>query len=165
MKVWRKMMAILVLLPFLVSVSGVVVFHTHCQCTGRDVTSLFVPPVSCEELEADHHHLFTDHARDLQACCVPQETTGENPCSHDCGCHSPRVEFYKLKLHFTDDKPGPQHKVTETLSFVLPGVIANRLHGPLDLKSFIPPSGDPPVVTPGTDLIHVICQPKIPGLI
>ncbi len=165
MKVWRKIVAVLILLPFVVSVSGVVVFHTHCHCTGRNVTSLFVLPESCEDLEADHEHLFGDHAGDLQACCMPQDTSGESSPEEDCGCHSPRVEFFKLKQQFTSDKSGHQYRALETVPFLLPGILAPESPDLRALQSVVLPPGEPPVVTPGTDIIHIICQPKIPGLI
>jgi hypothetical protein len=165
MKVWRKITAIVLLLPFLLSVTGVLVFRTQCHCTGLKAVSLYVMPETCGSQTESHHHLFENHAADLKSSCHsgPEQVTSDP--MQNCGCGSPDVRFFKLKNQFTDEK-GTLLKVKLTpVSLAL--LFAPRALDDADLNgpeaSVDEPS--PPLFTPEAGIIYYICQPKIPGLI
>ncbi len=40
---------------FLMSTSGVLIFHTHCACIGTDRVTVYITPESCEETYHQHH--------------------------------------------------------------------------------------------------------------
>ncbi len=165
MKVWKKIVALVILVPFLVSVSGVVVFHTHCNCTGQSTSSLFVVPAHCGELASLHDHLFEHHTADLNSCCSEEAVTAHHHHEKECGCNTPRVEFFKLKQQFTDEKGSPVKKLAQEVTLLLPGIKASRDEIRFcEFKATVPSEG-PPVLLSGTDIIHFLCQPKIPGLI
>lgn len=86
---------------FLLSSTGVVVFHTHCNCTGTDQVSLYVSPETCED--NFHRH----HTHNAEGNEIP---TGKHECHecsnhlHNCGCDSPQVKFFKLKNQLIDEE-------------------------------------------------------------
>ncbi len=165
MKVWRKITAIVLLLPFLFSVTGVLVFRTQCHCTGFQAVTLYVMPETCDSLTVSHHHLFENHAGDMNPSCHTVIDSEAPDPMQNCGCGSPDVHFFKLKNQFTDEK-GTLLKVKLTpvslaLLFAPRTLYDADVNGPE--TSDDPPS--PPLFTPDAGIIYYICQPKIPGLI
>jgi hypothetical protein len=155
----------MVLMPFVISVSGLLLIQSHCVCTGVRQTTLFVPPESCETLHDEHQHLFSDHAEDLVVCC-PDEYNhthcNHNRHDHDCGCDSPEVKFLKLKNQFTDERvttlkviaPAADFSLNDTLS--LNKETGSGTFNSLWLKY------PPPTASSTEDYLYHICQLKIP---
>ncbi len=163
MMLWRKIVALCLLLPFLFSVTGVLIFHSHCRCTGKDSVGLYVMPEGCESLLASHKHLFEHHAGDLNPACMTGLSPSENEPHKDCGCESPQVKFFKLKSQFTDEK-----------EVVIVGffschelVLMYEPYVPLLNKPVLPDAfrDSPPSIPEKSGLIRFICQSKIPDLI
>jgi hypothetical protein len=94
-------MSVLLGVIFIVSSTGVLIYKTHCACTGNEQVSVYVMPETCE---TDFH---VHHSHKQCGCAV--ETT-ENEChecsahANDCGCTSPEVRFFKLINQITKDE-------------------------------------------------------------
>lgn len=163
MKLWRKITAFCILLPFLFSVTGVLVYHSYCQCTGKSSVGLYVVPEGCESLLASHRHLFEHHYGDLNHACNADLAAPGVPHQKDCGCETPQVKFFKLKSHFTDEKSGISQGQLSPQEFFL------------RYEPFLTDSDEPilpfvfrdapPRIPEKSGLIHFICQTKIPDLI
>lgn len=90
----RQILFILLAVVYLFLSTGVVLFKTHCVCTGNNSVSLFAASESCNDIISDHN------------CCGDEKTTCEN-CQkdhqpHSCGCDEPIVTFLKLTDHFNE---------------------------------------------------------------
>ena len=165
MNLWRKITAVILIFPFLLSVTGVLVLRTQCSCTGRQAVGIYIMPESCESLLASHQHLFECHFADLNASSP--DTMEECTCeSHrDCGCNSPDVQFFKLKNHFTDKK-GSSVEIDltpVTLALFIPAlaVVPPDTAG----RQKLPDQASPPPLIHRDGILHLYCQPKIPDLI
>lgn len=165
----RILTSFLVLLPFLFSVSGILVIHSHCSCTGKNQVSFFLPPENCTDILDDHRHLFEYHASDLNHCCE-QNDDHQKGCNyeegcHDCGCESPNVQFFKLKNQFT------QEKISQVNSLIVKDLPELSLFNNLVLEPDLLPGinivwlkDPPPKLSEHTLLLHFICQTKIPAI-
>lgn len=86
----------------IVSSTGILIYKTHCACIGSEQVSLYVMPDTCE----DDFHVHHTHKQDN---CCEIETT-ENNChecsaiNNECGCESPKVEFFKLVNQISEDE-------------------------------------------------------------
>jgi hypothetical protein len=167
MRIIRILGSFLVLIPFLFSVSGILVIQSHCSCTGKNQVSLYLPPETCADILNDHNHLFTYHAADLTECC--DQVIHHNSCDHEdgcggCGCDSPEARFYQVDHKFTDEKVSI-NKVM--VSKYLDEVIYTQLkvydpHDNLITTSWF---DDPPPLISSSDLyIYILCQIKIPHI-
>ncbi|MFZ5428643.1 MAG: hypothetical protein ACOZDD_00315 [Bacteroidota bacterium] len=174
MRITRTILAVLVVIPFLFSVSGILVIQSHCTCTGKNQISLYLPPETCSDILEDHHHLFTFHSADLNHCtsadyqCAGHD--GHDHCGNhetgctDCGCDSPLVQFFQIDNQFTDEKAS-FHKylefrdafeiVSEDLSTGSPETEK------INLNWFNDP---PPLISAQKVFIHFICQIKVPSI-
>lgn len=161
-KMFKNIVSFIVLIPFLVSMSGVLLVQTHCNCTGKVATSLFTPPEGCGSLHADHQHLFECHADDLAHVCTHEHDCCEHSEDHDCGCESPEAKFLKNRTQFTEEK---------ALTF---DIFSEKEMPALDIFTFEPGTEDvllfkyleenpPPLLFESHEFIYFICQPKIPG--
>jgi hypothetical protein len=96
----NQILSVLLGVNFIVSSTGVLIYKTHCACTGNEQVSVYVMPETCEK---DFH---VHHAHNQCGCTV--ETT-ENEChecsshANGCGCTSPEVRFFKLINQITED--------------------------------------------------------------
>lgn len=163
MKLWRKITAFCILLPFLFSVTGVLVYHSYCHCTGKSSVGLYVVPEGCESLLASHRHLFEHHSGDLNHACNADLTAPGEPHQKDCGCESPQMKFFKLKSHFTDEKSGISQEQLSPQEFFL--MYEPFLPDPYEAILPVVFRDDLPRIPEKSGLIHFICQPKIPDLI
>lgn len=163
----RNYISILILIPFFLSVSGVLVIHSHCICTGKNQTSIYFSPESCDSYHQEHAHLFGIGADDGNTCCHsghPDQFVKK--VSHDsgCGCESPDVQFFKIKNQFTDEKAASVRTVLTTAAdFDLPQrtehpVAAQQIN--LQWVKYPPPQPDN-----SNNYIFYICQPKIPHIV
>jgi len=152
------------LLPFLFSVTGIVIFQTHCTCTGKNAVSLYVLPESCETALDEHQHLFEHHADELDACCSTADDGMNCAESQPCGCDSPQMKFFKLKNQFTDEKANLVKinisKIVISLLFWAEPVNQPRQNGEVVADY----NHAPPLILPPQEFIHFICQSKIPDI-
>lgn len=168
MKNVRILISFLVLIPFIVSVSGILVIHSHCSCTGKNQVTLFLPPDNCSDVLADHNHLFEFHADDLHHCCehndVEQKGCSHDEGCHDCGCESPDAQFFKLKNQFTEEKIS---QVNTLIVKDLPETLLFNLIQELELSvsiNIVWLKDPPPKLSEHNLFLHFICQTKIPSI-
>lgn len=86
---------------FLVSATGVLIFSSHCSCSGNEKVSVYVSPDTC----ADNYHVHHFHNEGGEEVC---STAGEchecSPHTDDCGCDSPNVRYLKLDEQVVPEK-------------------------------------------------------------
>lgn len=163
----KNYISIIVLITFFLSVSGVLVIHSHCTCTGKDQTSIYFSPETCDSYHREHAHLFGIGADNVHICChTGHADQFEKPSgSHSgCGCESPDVQFFKIKNQFTDEKGSSARIVLLT-----PGTdidLSERVESPvikqqinLQWIKYPPPQPDN-----SNTYIFYLCQPKIPHI-
>lgn len=78
---------------FLLSSTGIIIFQSHCLCTDDEQISLYVSPESCE----DDFHVKHVHHHDQK---VPEQNQSSSPCdahTNDCGCEAPQAKYLKLE--------------------------------------------------------------------
>jgi hypothetical protein len=165
MRIIRLFGSFLVLIPFLFSVSGILVIQSHCSCTGKNQVSLYLPPETCADIIHDHNHLFTYHSSDLSECC--DQVIHNNSCDHEqgcsgCGCDSPEARFYQVDHKFTDEKVSINKvlvsKYLDVVTFTQP-----EIFDPHDTLSLTRGFTDPPPLQSSCDqYIYMLCQIKIP---
>jgi hypothetical protein len=169
MRTLRLIISVTVLLPFLLSATGILVIQSHCSCTGKDQVSLYLPPESCSNILEDHKHLFEFHAGDLAHCCNLDDAKdcsagdGHYPAC-DCGCANPEARFFQLDHEFTEEKIAnskilvfrelPEFIVFELLKETNNTVIYNQRW----IKD------PPPLISAYNSYIYFICNPKIPSI-
>jgi len=166
-KTARFIITLFILIPFLFSVSGILVIHSHCSCTGKNQVTLYLPPETCSEILDDHKHLFNHHVDDLNHCCGDvnhENSCGEDDVCHDCGCSSPEVNFLKIKSQFTEEKASiakllPVKEVQEIDLLLAQSEIEK-------IKNInVAWLKDPPPAIPSLNhYIYFICQTKIPDI-
>lgn len=85
---------------FIVSSTGILIYKTHCSCTGTEQVGVYVMPKTCEN-ESHLHHTHNQQGQELE--------TNENCChdcssqATDCGCTSPKVEYIKLMNRLSEE--------------------------------------------------------------
>lgn len=160
MKLLNKISVILLSILFLLSATGIVVYQSHCACTGDEQVSFYVSPETCE----DNYHTHHTHLEGGEE--VPSTGSECHECtSHtsECGCNDLLVNYYKLKNEVVHEKGRTVTKqsvkiVSPELMVVLLSLIFND---PPEVKStYIEPPSDK---TSLDFLIH-IHQLKIPHL-
>ena len=160
MKWLNKISVILLGILFVLSATGIIVYQSHCSCTGDEHVSIFVTPETCE----DNYHIHHTHLEGGEE--VPSTESECHECSNhtsQCGCNDLLVSFFKLKNEVVQEKGRTEIKqpvkiVTPELVEVLLAVNFNDLP---ELKSrYIEPQPDK---TSLDFLIH-IHQLKIPHL-
>ena len=162
----KYILALLTGVVFLITTSGLLIFKTHCSCTGNEQISLYVSPETCEaeyhkkhachSNECDtHHENHESHYHEVHDC----ETCDKH--THDCGCDSPDVKFLKLKNQFNTEEV-VLTKIT-SVKIVLPVLIQNETiiqEEDIELKEFyIDP---PPKIVSTLDYLIEIQKLKIP---
>lgn len=93
MRLFRNILSVFLLVIFLFSSTGLVVFHSFCSCSGYKQTTFYVLPETCNE-NYHKHHLHNWCGNEIETC---QEKCHE--CSNhksSCGCDKPDFRFSKL---------------------------------------------------------------------
>jgi hypothetical protein len=146
---------------FLLSSTGVVVFKTHCSCTGDESVSVYVTPETCDE----NYHVH--HTHSLNGVEVETNEILCHECAehtNDCGCSDPDVKYVKLVNQLIDEEV-KFVKINSNSLFLV--VFSNSL---LNLNSsdknvedafYIDP---PPTIKSSTDFLIQINQLKIPHI-
>lgn len=101
MKKANQILSVFLGIILIVSSTGILIYKTHCVCTGNNEVSLYVKPDSCVE---DFH---VHHTHNHDGCEVQTSGYGCHECSTsagDCGCESPEVEFIKLINQISEDE-------------------------------------------------------------
>lgn len=155
-------------MPFLFSVSGILVVHSYCLCTDKRQVTFYLPPENCSDVMDDHNHLFEFHSEDLFNCCEPEDKNigcKQADGCRGCGCESPDAQFFKLKNQFTEGK------IYQAYSLIvkdLPEIsLFKNLVQETDLLSGINIvwlKDPPPKLSEHKLLLHLICQTKIPSI-
>ncbi len=159
MRMIKNIAALLLCVIFVATSSGIVIYQSHCSCTGNEQFSFYVTPETCEdELENHSHHSH---------CDIPGKTTcGLNECgipSEACGCESMQVSYLKLEDQVVKEKS--RQNVFQPVQVELPLQIT---------KSWLPVYGEPelfpeeyedrpPKTNTSTDYLIFIQQLKIPA--
>lgn len=93
MKRGYQILSVLLGVIFIVSSTGVMIYKTHCACTGNEQVSVYVMPETCEsDFHVHHTHDQSGNEKETtESCC--HECTSH---AHDCGCTTPEVSFFKL---------------------------------------------------------------------
>jgi hypothetical protein len=160
-------MSFLVLIPFLLSVSGILVIQSHCSCSGKNNISIYLPPETCSSIMDDHQHLFDFHAANLGHCCEHEalhDECGLEDICHSCGCESPEAQFFKLKNQFTEKK------VSDVKSLVSKVMAEILLYNHVSDRGIVPENNlnwfkyPPPLIASQSTFIHFICKTKIPDI-
>jgi hypothetical protein len=107
---------------FLISATGVLVYYSHCSCSGIEQVSVYVSPETCEE----NYHIHHAHNENGEEVC-----TSEGDChdcsthTENCGCNNIIVKYLKLnnqvvneKIRFEKIQP-VQLKVLESITVFL----------------------------------------------
>ncbi|MFW5823288.1 MAG: hypothetical protein ACOCU7_07840 [Tangfeifania sp.] len=144
---------------FMASSSGIVVYQSHCICTGNDQVSLYVLPENCEdELENHSHHSHCETSENsscgLSGC--------ENP-SEDCGCESVQIKFFKLEDQVAQEKL--RNTTFQPVHFELPVQASKMLFSFNDELVGLPKKycSSPPKAVSAIDYLVFIQQLKIPA--
>ena len=146
---------------FLLSSTGIVVFESHCSCSGNESFSLYITPETCDE-NYHVHHSHDNAGNEIE--------TEENMChectSHmqDCGCSSPEVKYLKLVNQLIDDEVKFINLTTTqnlTVGFVTE-LLQKETAIDIDVeKNYIDP---PPLIKSSFDFLIQINKLKIPEL-
>ncbi len=86
---------------FLVSATGILIFHSHCACTGNEHVSVYVSPETCEDNFHTHH---THSEAGEEICSSVSECHECNTHTDECGCDSPDIRFIKLENQLVNEK-------------------------------------------------------------
>jgi hypothetical protein len=160
-KIIKRILTLFLALVFMISSTGVIIFHSFCVCSGTEQISLYVSPETCEEIHHKHHK---------HDCCGNEVLTCEENChecsSHfnDCGCSNPDVKFIKLVNQITDEEVRYERAASAQMP-ILSG-LTNNLFEPykpgvdFSLKKH---SGPPVPPKRSFDFLIEIHQIKIPS--
>ena len=147
---------------FMLSSSGYVMYKTSCSCTGKEQTSVFVKPDTCED-NFHEHHKHDSHENEI--VCSAHECHECTSHTEACGCDSPEVFFFKLKDQAVDEEVKFVSLVTEIELFISSVDLLNNI---IDTKTEIdvntPYIDPPPKITSSLDFLIHIQQLKIPSL-
>lgn len=141
---------------FIVSSTGILVYRTHCACTGTEQIGLYVKPETCE-IEI-HSHEVEDFAMETAVNCCHDCT----PQSHDCGCSSPEVHFFKLINDFTQKgisfERTPDSKINDIILIALVHFVVDKDF----TENKIGYSEGPPIIKSSKNFLIEVNQLKIP---
>lgn len=141
----------------MLSSTGILLFQSHCSCTGDDNISLYVSPETC----AENYHVHHTHNEDGRE--VPSAADNCHDCSDhtsDCGCNDVKVNFIKLENEIIQEKVriGTEELVKvvkpEVLVFLTSGFVNEQ---PAIHTTYV----DPPLENNSLDFLIKIQQLKI----
>ncbi len=159
MKNWLKqILAVLLLIPFLMSTTGFVFYKSFCSCTGNSKVSIYVAAETCSS-----HGSSEMVKMDTESCCSSQVSQ----CSihnSSCECDTPNVTYVKL-----DSKV-----INATTSFVFSADKIEFVQWNIDKErlaelfwkknTFLAYIEPPPKFTNQNDYLNLICQLKLPEI-
>ena len=144
---------------FLVSSSGVIIYKSHCSCTGNNQVTVFVTPETCQS-EAHQHHVHDSDENSFSCSSDKCETCSNH--TEDCGCSSPETVYFKLTNQVIDEEvkfivlqPIQIYIAFHTINIhVLDELESNEKH-----DYFVDP---PPIIGSSLSFLIQIHQLKIP---
>jgi len=150
---------VVLVLVFMVSSTGIVIFQSFCSCSGVEEISLYVSPDTCEDNFHVHHAHNTNDAK------VEAEEHNCHECTNhldDCGCSAPEVKYIKLINQLIDEEVKflkiQQPKIQQTVTEL---IVAFSENEELSTDGFyIDP---PPNITSSLQFLIQIQQLKIPS--
>ncbi len=159
MKKGYQILSVLLGMIFIVSSTGILIYKTHCVCTGNEQVSVYVMPETCEkEFHIHHAHDQSGNERETTESCCHECT----PHSHDCGCASPEVSFFKLinpvnqeEIQFVKAQP-----VIISIAFL--NVFAKLIDNPVINETDYIFTDPPPKIPTSRNFLIQINQLKIP---
>ena len=167
MRSLRILTSFLVLVPFLFSVSGILIVHSYCLCTDKRQVTFYLPPENCSDVMNDHNHLFEFHSKDLFNCCGLEDKhigCKQADGCRGCGCESPDAQFFKLINQFTEGK------ISLAYSLIVKDLPETLLFKPILKTDLLPGVNIVWLKSPPTKLsehnlfLHLICRTKIPSI-
>lgn len=85
----------------MVSATGVLIFNSHCVCSGNEQVSVYISPETCE----DNYHVHHTHDEGGEEVCTTADDCHEcNTHTDECGCNTPDVKFLKLDNQVISEK-------------------------------------------------------------
>jgi hypothetical protein len=84
-----------------VSATGIVIFYSHCACTGNEHVSVYVSPETCADNFHTHH---THNEAGEEACSSASECHECNAHTNECSCNSPDIRLLKLGNQVVNEK-------------------------------------------------------------
>lgn len=145
----------------MISSSGFVMYKTKCSCTGKNQTTVFVRPESCEDVYHKHHKHDDTNS---EVVCSSHDCHECSSHTKDCGCDSPEHFFFKLKDKAVDDEVKFVSTPVLEISIVSLEILAELWIETDDVNDdylYV----DPPLsITSSLDFLIQIQQLKIPAL-
>jgi hypothetical protein len=105
---------LLLTIVYLLSATGVQVFHHHCNTQQTTETSLFIPSFSCE-----HHHEQSCVTHGRMSCCIDENE------ETDAGCCNTTAEF--IKLDFPQISVNSKIQITNENLAVITSIFIQKL--------------------------------------
>ena len=159
MKKWNKIASIALIIPFLFSAIGIIVFNSECSCTGSEHYSLYIVPETCASSEAEKSEI---------SCCadidivIPQSQSCNNH-EESCGCSDYNVKYLKIRNQFSNEKlkiAKLQFTQIANTTFLVNDYLKDELYVSNIDYFYI----DPPNNTTSLDVLIEINQLKIPSI-
>ena len=161
MRLLQHISVIVIGLIYLISSSGIIIYESHCSCTGEEQVSVFVSPKTCE-VEFHQHHQHNDDGTEVSS--LFQECHECSDHSYDCGCSSPEVKFFKLINQLVDEEvlfiKAKQILVTDIYVQEIIQLVNNSDEAET-VQCYIDP---PEIVNSSLDFLIQIQQLKIPNI-
>ncbi|WP_321996027.1 hypothetical protein [Draconibacterium orientale] len=164
MKGLKNIATLFLLVVFLFTSTGFIVYKSHCTCSGEDYTSIIVKPETCAT-EFHQHHKHDQSENEI--VCSVEECHECHSCdghSNSCGCDSPESIFLKLKDKAVDDDVkfvAVQPIELKVLSLKLLEELTIRSEDNITDWFYTDP---PPKITSSLDFLIQIQKLKIPSL-
>lgn len=148
-----KIVAVVLLVPFIAASTGLSIFIHNCACEGRVIATLFVEHKCHEEV--------------VHTCCETMNLDIVNDSDSECGCNT---EHFTIKVdeQFTisstpilitgNDFIALQH-------FNKKNEVAGLDQGITENKNLYLPTNSPPIKPAGRILINLLHQSKTPDII
>jgi hypothetical protein len=154
---WINQISILLLsLIFLLSASGIIVYQSHCTCTGDEHVSVYVSPETCQ----DNFHIHHTHEKDREE--VPSSGSECHECTlhkNECGCNDVNISYYKIKNEVVSQKVRPV--ILQPVKAIIPEqFISTGICDELSETDF--QYIEPPSIKTSLDFLIQIQQLKIP---
>jgi hypothetical protein len=158
---WVNKISVLFLgIIFLLTATGIVVYQSHCSCTGDEHVSFYVSPETCED-KYHSHHTHGEGGKE-----IPSTGSECHECSshtNECGCNNYLVSYFKLKNEVVHEKGRTLTK--QPVKIVTPELMVvwlsfNFIEPPEIKHTYI----EPPSNKSSLDFLIHINQLKIPHL-
>lgn len=153
-KITYKIIATLMLIPFLASATGISIFFHKCSCEGRVILTLFV-----------EHKC---HEEQTSSCCESKfDFVTITDIDSACGCKTEHVTL-KVDDSFTNVITLNFNTNSELLAFILPRKVNLNLElaqSDNEVKHLYLPMNSPPIKPAGRILINLIHQSKTPDFV